>query len=244
MPSWLCNSMALSTLYRCLLTTMAQYKPFHEILLIRDCCNHKGSCTLVSPYLTIAAPRVHCSSFYKTISSEFLVQGNFKHTQFSQEHWYWRDSNSQPLAWKANTVSTELTWLPSYTCTPWQSVYLCISMTNWYLLLICQWYLSTSMAEILFCKNLSFKSMGYTCLHNSTLMYCSNNKSCFLKEPALIFLILLKTFTIWVPDEITHFAHNPCAILELKCFVWETLLKMYLIRLPKNKCLVVLHSFL
>ena len=25
--------------------------------------------------------------FYKTISSEFLVQENFKHTQFSREHW-------------------------------------------------------------------------------------------------------------------------------------------------------------
>ena len=50
--------------------------------------------------------------FYETISSEFLVQGNFKHTQFfSREHWYWRDSNSQPLAPKASAVSIELTWL-------------------------------------------------------------------------------------------------------------------------------------
>ena len=51
------------------------------------------------------------TSFYKTISSEFLVQGNFKHTQFSREHWHWRDSNSQPLAPKASAVSIELTWL-------------------------------------------------------------------------------------------------------------------------------------
>ena len=36
----------LSTLYRCSLTTLAQDKPYHEIPLIRDCCNHKGSCTL------------------------------------------------------------------------------------------------------------------------------------------------------------------------------------------------------
>ena len=50
------------------------------------------------------------TSFYETISSEFLVQGNFKHTQFSWEHWHWRDSNSQPLAPKASTVSIELTW--------------------------------------------------------------------------------------------------------------------------------------
>ena len=48
--------------------------------------------------------------FYKTISSEFLVQGNFKHTQFSREHWHWWDSNSQPLAPKASAVSIELTW--------------------------------------------------------------------------------------------------------------------------------------
>ena len=50
------------------------------------------------------------TSFYETNSSEFFVQGNFKHTQFSWEHWHWRDSNSQPLAPKASTVSIELTW--------------------------------------------------------------------------------------------------------------------------------------
>ena len=54
------------------------------------------------------------TSFYETISSEFLVQGNFKHTQFSRENWYWRDSNSQPLAPKASAVSIELTWLLLY----------------------------------------------------------------------------------------------------------------------------------
>ena len=48
------------------------------------------------------------TNFYETISSEFLVQGNFKHTQFSREQWYWRDSNSQPLAPKASAVSIEL----------------------------------------------------------------------------------------------------------------------------------------
>ena len=49
--------------------------------------------------------------FYETIISEFLVQGNFKHTQFSREHWDWLDSNTQPLAPKASAVSIELTWL-------------------------------------------------------------------------------------------------------------------------------------
>ena len=52
-----------------------------------------------------------CTSFYETISSEFLVQGSFKHTQFSREHWYRRDLNSQPLTPKASAVSIELTWL-------------------------------------------------------------------------------------------------------------------------------------
>ena len=51
------------------------------------------------------------TSFYETISSEFLVQGNFKHTQFSREHWHWRNSNSQPHAPRASAVSIELTWL-------------------------------------------------------------------------------------------------------------------------------------
>ena len=77
-----------NTLYRCLLTTLAQDKPYHEKPLIRDCCKHNGSCTLFRPYLTITARIEFCMSFCKTISSEFLVQGNFKHTQFSQKHWY------------------------------------------------------------------------------------------------------------------------------------------------------------
>ena len=33
------------------------------------------------------------------------------YTQFSREHWYWRNSNSQPLAPKASAVPIELTWL-------------------------------------------------------------------------------------------------------------------------------------
>ena len=53
-----------------------------------------------------------CTSFYETISSEFLFQGNFKYTQFHESIGHWRDSNSQPLAPKASAVSIELTWLP------------------------------------------------------------------------------------------------------------------------------------
>ena len=105
---------SLCPLYRCSLTTLSQGNPYHGKLLIRDCCNHKGSCTLFRPYLNIAAG-ISSSSFYETISSEFLVQGNFKHTQFSQEHCYWLDSNSQPRAPKASFVSIELTLLMGQT---------------------------------------------------------------------------------------------------------------------------------
>ena len=37
------------------LTIMAQDEAYHEKPFTRDCCNHKGSCTLFRPYLTIAA---------------------------------------------------------------------------------------------------------------------------------------------------------------------------------------------
>ena len=93
--------------------TLQKDKPYQEIPLIRDCCNHKGSFTLFIPYNHRSQDQLlkFQTSFYKTISSEFLVQGNFKHTQFSREHWYWLDSNSQPLAPKVKALSIELTWL-------------------------------------------------------------------------------------------------------------------------------------
>ena len=121
----------LSTLYRCSLTTVAQARTFkfpwaqdkqhHEKPLIRDCCNHKGRCTLNQTIFNHRSQDQLLEfrmSFYETISSEFLVQRNFKHTQFSREHWHWRDSNSQPLAPKASAVSIELTWLLKYFVAP------------------------------------------------------------------------------------------------------------------------------
>ena len=66
--------------------------------------------------------QAHSTCFYKTISSEFLVQGNFKHSHFSQAFiWYWRVSNSQPLAPKASAVSIELTWLHNLQHQRWDS---------------------------------------------------------------------------------------------------------------------------
>ena len=78
-----------------------------------DCCNHKGSCILFKSFNYCSWDQLleFHTSFYETISNEFLVHGNFKHTQFSQEYWYWRDSNLQLLALEASSVLFELTWL-------------------------------------------------------------------------------------------------------------------------------------
>ena len=76
-------------------------QPQRELYPIQTIFNHRSRDQLLE----------FCTSFYETISCEFLVQRNFKHTQFSQEHWYWRDSNLQSHAPKASTVSIELTWL-------------------------------------------------------------------------------------------------------------------------------------
>ena len=62
----------LSTLYRCSLTTVAQDKPYHEKPFIRDCFNHKGSCTLFRPYLTIAAG-ISSSSFVRVSTRQLAV---------------------------------------------------------------------------------------------------------------------------------------------------------------------------
>ena len=75
-----------------------QLQPQGELYPIQTIFNHRSRDQLLEFPM----------SFYKTISSEFLVQGNFKHTQFSQEHWYWRDSNLQPLAPKVSAILIEL----------------------------------------------------------------------------------------------------------------------------------------
>ena len=55
-----------------LMTNMAQDIPFHEIPLIRDCCNHQGSCTLVNPYLIIAAV-ISSSNFIQVSTRQLAV---------------------------------------------------------------------------------------------------------------------------------------------------------------------------
>ena len=108
----------LSTLTRCSLTTMAQDKPYHEKPLIRDCCNHKGSCTLFRPYLTIAA-RIS-SSFVRVstrqLAGKSLSKGISSTLNFHESISTDGTRNSQPLTPKANAISTELTWLLDKAC--------------------------------------------------------------------------------------------------------------------------------
>ena len=104
------------------------------------------------------------TSFYQTISSAFLVQGNFKHTQFSREHWNWPDSNSQPLAPKASAVSIELTWLL------WYGIHAAISratMNQFMSNLVCEGF-SSCFTEILSWKCWNAKKKIWWC-HTSVL---------------------------------------------------------------------------
>ena len=105
---------SLSTLYKCLLTTMAQDIPFQKIPLIRDCCNLKGRCTLVRPYLTIAAG-ISSLSFIR-VSTRQLAVGSLSKRISSTLNFHKRISTdgtqkSQPHAPQASVVSIELTWL-------------------------------------------------------------------------------------------------------------------------------------
>ena len=75
-------------------------QPQGELYPIQTIFNHRSQDQLLEFH----------TSFYGQLAVKF-VQGNFKHTQFPQEHWFWRDSNSQPLALKASAVSIELTWV-------------------------------------------------------------------------------------------------------------------------------------
>ena len=73
--------------------------------------NQKWYSTLITPQYQYhhnqdQLPEFH-TGFYKTINSEFLVQGNFKHTQFSQGHWYRLNLGSGSL----RTITIELAWL-------------------------------------------------------------------------------------------------------------------------------------
>ena len=109
----LCIPHGLSTLYRYSLTTVAQSKPYHQKPFNQGLLHPQGALYRIQTIINQRSQDQLLefrTSFHKTISSEFLVQGNFKHTQFSREYWTWQDSNSQPHAPKARAVSIELTW--------------------------------------------------------------------------------------------------------------------------------------
>ena len=100
---WLSNStwpQALSTLYRCSLSTMAQDKPHHEKPSVRDCC------TLFGPYSTVTAG-ISSSSFVQVSTRQLAVSSLSKGISST----YWQELDSQPHTPKARVVSIELTWL-------------------------------------------------------------------------------------------------------------------------------------
>ena len=72
MPPGFVIPRGFSTLYRCSLITVAQDKPYHEKPLNGDCCNHKGSCTPIKPYLNIAA-EISSSSFVRVSERQLAV---------------------------------------------------------------------------------------------------------------------------------------------------------------------------
>ena len=101
-----------STLYKCSLTTMAQDKQYHEKTLIRDRCNHKGSCTLFKTILTIAAGMIqYLRDNWQWVS----CPKEFKHTQFSREQWYWLELATSRTSRKRRfihqTTSLHLRWV-------------------------------------------------------------------------------------------------------------------------------------
>ena len=106
--------------------------------LIKACCNnHKESCTLFRPYLTIAAA-INTSSFVRVstrqLSSEFLVQWNFRHTQIYASI----DMTGLELATSLTQSERRIEWT---NLTAWCVYEELISKTSYihsYMLLICR----------------------------------------------------------------------------------------------------------
>ena len=91
----------LGTRYICLLTTCGPktnhnmtnhyqglLQPQGELHPIQTIFNHCSQGQLLE----------FCSSFSRQLALSSLSKGNFKHTQFSWNHWNWWDSNLQPHA--------------------------------------------------------------------------------------------------------------------------------------------------
>ena len=69
---WLCNSRQPQHTLRMFTDHFGQDKPYHEKPLIRDCCNHKGSCIPYRQCYTIAA-RISSSSFVRVSTRQLAV---------------------------------------------------------------------------------------------------------------------------------------------------------------------------
>ena len=102
------------TLNTCSLTTLAHDKSYHEKPLIRDCCNHEGSCTLFRSYLTVAAG-ISSSSFVwvsrRQLAVSFLSKGISSTLNFHKSMVLTGLELATTLASKASAVLIELTWL-------------------------------------------------------------------------------------------------------------------------------------
>ena len=89
MPPDLIIPHGLSTPNRYSPTTLVQDKAYHEIPLISELLQPEGELYPVHTiYNNCSQDQLleFCTNFYKTVNSDFLVQGNFKHAQFSWEH--------------------------------------------------------------------------------------------------------------------------------------------------------------
>ena len=111
-PPWLCNT---TRPQQTLQMFADHYSPRHTILwntIKQGLLQLQGELYPSQPLLTIAT-RINSSSFVRVSMRQLAVnsiQENFKHTRYSWEHWYWQDTNPQPLAPQASVVSIELTW--------------------------------------------------------------------------------------------------------------------------------------
>ena len=117
-------------LYWCLLTTLAQDKPYHEKPIFRDCCNHKGRCTLFRPYLTagissssfvgVSTRQSAVSSLSKGLSSTL----NFHESICTDGTWVREVTSYWPVCLHPRSMCTCWYFLPPPPPPGWQSILL------------------------------------------------------------------------------------------------------------------------
>ena len=75
-----------STLNICSLTAVAKSKPYHEKPFNQRLLQPQGALYPIQTIINRYQLLEFGTSFHETIGKEFIVQENFKHTQFSREH--------------------------------------------------------------------------------------------------------------------------------------------------------------